>query len=179
MSKHYEPTHTLDPLCMPVTQSYPGLPKLFCIIRYLDKAILILLLMNQFYLIPSDVRFFKNLHLPRTIQNLKYEFRGSVIIYAIRCQITNMVYLGSTMIPGKRWHDHLVTGKHSNAALQAAILKYGISHFTAYVFERDIKFPAHLSTIHEKLAYLHAIEQTYINRFHQDQLFNAINSSAS
>ena len=98
--------------------------------------------MDLFSLIPSNVRFFKDLHLPRTIKNLQYLYRGNAIVYGIRCQITNMIYIGSTLVPGRRWHNHLVTFTNSNDALQAAIAKYGLSKFTAYVFEGDVKFPA-------------------------------------
>ena len=135
--------------------------------------------MDLFYLIPSTVRFFKDLHLPRTIKNLQYLYRGKAIIYGIRCQITNMVYIGSTLVPGRRWHNHLVTGTNSNDALQAAIANHGLSKFTAYVFEGDVAFPAACWSKVDKLAFLHKVEQTYINRFPKAQLYNEVNSSNS
>lgn len=135
--------------------------------------------MHLFYLIPSTVRFFKDLHLPRTIKNLQYLYKRNAIVYGIRCQISNMVYIGSTLTPGRRWHNHLVTGTGSNGALQAAIAKHGLSKFTAYVFEGDVKFPASCVSIEDKLAFLHKVEQTIINRFPKGQLYNEINSSNS
>ena len=88
-----------------------------------------------------------------------------------------MVYVGSTLVPGRRFSNHLVTGYNPNEALQVAITKHGLSQFTAYVFE-VVEFPAGLS-LAQKCSYLRAVEQTYIDRFPAAQLYNYINSSNS
>ena len=129
----------------------------------------------MFYFIPKSVRFFTRLDLPRTIHNMKYEYRGKAIVYAFRCTITNMVYVGSTFAPGRRFDNHLVTGLYSNFNLQGAIQLHGIKNFTAYILE-VVVFPAGL-THKEQRIYLRGVEQSHIDRFPSIQLYNEINSS--
>jgi group I intron endonuclease len=131
--------------------------------------------MTKFTFIPNSVRFFKNLHMPRTIKNMQYLYRGKAIVYGIRCQVDNMVYIGSSLVPGRRFDNHLVTGKYSNTALQQAIQTHGLPQFTAYVFE-EVKFPTNL-TLNDKLKLLHQKEQYYMNMFPKAQLYNSIASS--
>ena len=158
----------------------------------------------MFYFIPKSVRFFTRLDLPRTIHNMKYEYRGKAIVYAFRCTITNMVYVGSTLAPGRRIDNHLVTGLYSNFNLQGAIQLHGIKNFTAYILsstlkggylvlycivlyiqgipthlwggERVVVFPAGL-THKEQRIYLRGVEQSHIDLFPSIQLYNEINSS--
>ena len=131
--------------------------------------------MNKFTFIPRFVTYYMNLHIPRTITNIQYRYQSSIIVYAIRCQVTNMVYVGSSFTPARRVHNHLITGKYSNAALQAAIAKHGLSKFTFYALE-EVKIPSGLSQSDRK-AHLLAAEQHYINMFPKAQLYNSINSS--
>ena len=133
--------------------------------------------MTRFTFIPHFVDYYMNLQLPRTIKNIQYRYRSTPIVYAIRCQVTNRVYVGSSFTPGRRIHNHLVTGHYSNAALQAAIAKYGLSKFTYYTLE-VVEMPSGLSSAESK-AFLLAREQDYINRFPKSQLYNAISSSVS
>ena len=122
------------------------------------------------------MRFFTNLHLERTIKNLQYIYRKDAIVYAFRCNINSMVYVGSTLIPGRRFHNHLVTGDNSNFALQQAITQHGVNNFTAYIFE-IVVFPAGL-TLDEKKAFLRSVEQKYIDMFPKAQLYNSINAKS-
>jgi group I intron endonuclease len=82
-----------------------------------------------------------------------------------------MVYIGSTTVPKLRFHNHLVTGKNSNEALQADILKYGLGNFVAYVFE-VVTLPQHLTMV-QKQALLHKIEQNYLDMYPKSQLYNS------
>ena len=133
--------------------------------------------MTNFYFIPQNIMFFTQLQSPRTIKNLQYRFRNDAIVYAFRCQVNNLVYVGSTLTPGRRFHNHLVTGKFSNPALQADITKFGVDKFTAYVFE-IVVFPNGLS-LDQKRQYLRDREQVHMSKFPDAQLYNAIRSSVT
>jgi group I intron endonuclease len=132
--------------------------------------------MTTFTFIPKSVRFFTNLHLERTIKNLQHIYRKDAIVYGFMCNITHMVYVGSTLIPGRRFHNHLVTGKPSNLTLQQAITQHGLNNFIAYVFE-IVVFPTGL-TLDEKKAFLKIVEQKHMDKFPKAQLYNNYNSSA-
>ena len=84
----------------------------------------------KFTWIPNHVTYYLNLDSPRVIRELQYRFKNSVLVYGIRCNINNMVYVGSTSDPRQRFYQHLVSGFKSNALLQADIAKYGVSHST-------------------------------------------------
>jgi group I intron endonuclease len=131
--------------------------------------------MTKFYFIPNSVIYYMNLHLPRTLKGLQYRLRNDVIVYAIRCQINNKVYVGSTFTPGRRLHQHLVTGEKSNLLLQADIQKYGIDHFTLYIME-IVEFKPMIFT--QRTKYLREREQYHMNKFSQKQLYNSVRSSA-
>ena len=83
----------------------------------------------------------------------------------------------SSLTPGKRFHNHLVTGNNSNAQLQADIAKYGLDSFVACVFE-VVPLSKYMS-FKAKMVALHKIEQSYISKFPKEQLYNRIGSSAS
>jgi group I intron endonuclease len=108
-----------------------------------------------------------NLHLERTIKALQYRYRGTAIVYGIRCQVNNMVYIGSSVVPAHRLLQHLVTGEKSNAALQADIAKDGIDKFTLYVFE-EVSM--------SELSDLRSKEQHRMDQFPPQQLYNSIRS---
>jgi hypothetical protein len=121
--------------------------------------------------IPEQFAYYRNLHWPKTIDNMRYRFRGKAIIYGIRCRVTNMIYIGSTFTPVDRFRQHLVTGHSSNQALQDAIAKYSLAVFNVYIF-KVVVFPKGL-TSKERELHLFAIEQSYINQFPKDRLYNA------
>ena len=127
--------------------------------------------------IPKSVRFFTDLHLERTIKMLQYTYRKDAIVYAFMSNVDRMVYIGSTLVPARRFHNHLVTGQFSNITLQQAISQHGLESFVAYVFE-VVVFPAGLS-LKEKKAFLRAVEQKHIDKFPKAQLYNSINSVSS
>ena len=88
-----------------------------------------------------------------------------------------MVYVGSSLTPGRRVHNHLVTGHYSNHALQADIAKYELGKLTYYTLQ-EVEIPVSLSK-DERKAYLLAAEQHYINKFPKGQLYNSNNSSVN
>ena len=120
--------------------------------------------------IPNYLTYYLNLQLPRVIRSIQYRFKDSVLVYGIRCNINNMVYVGSTTDPRHRFYQHLVTGHLSNDLLQADISKYGISQFTLYIFE-VIQFPSGLNAV-QKDQYLRKSEQNHIDNFPASQLYN-------
>jgi hypothetical protein len=90
------------------------------------------------------------------------------LVYAIKCEVNGMIYIGSTLIPGWQFDNHLVSGKYSNPALQADLQQYGLDNFTVYVLEL-IKIHTDLS-IKDKTNILQKVEQKHINKFPKKQL---------
>lgn len=127
---------------------------------------------NLFVALPTYVAYYMHLDRPNIISKLRYRFKDYSIVYGIRLQTTGQLYIGSTNMPQVRFQNHLVTGDMSNAALQAAITKYGLSRFVAYVFE-VVEYRSGLSKLEQR-----GVEQRYINLFPKAQLFNTINSSS-
>lgn len=118
--------------------------------------------MTKFYYIPNSVTYYMYFHLSRTIK-IQYRYRNDAIVYAIRCQVTNMVYVGSTFSPGRRLYQHLVSGLDSNQALQRDIHKYGIDRFTFYVLE-VVDFPQG-ACYDKKGQHLRRTEQMYMDKY--------------
>ena len=129
------------------------------------------------YFIAAPQHFAYYLHLddPKVVRAMRYRFKNKSIIYGFRCHITRMMYIGSTLTPGLRFSEHLITGHHSNEALQEAMQVHGLSNFTGYVF-KIVDVPKHLTT-NQARAYLSKIEQTYLDKFPEEQLYNVIKSS--
>ena len=123
---------------------------------------------------PTHIAYYKNLHLLSSFNGLIHRFRGQSIVYGIRCRITNMIYIGSTTNPIKRFNKHLVTGEKSNDRLQNAINKHGLEWFTVYVFE-SFKFDPKQSR-DQRVLDLRKVEQKYIDMFPKSTLYNYINS---
>lgn len=130
---------------------------------------------NSFIRVPAHIAYYRNVHLPLIVSKLCYRFKGQPIIYGIRCRATDKIYIGSTFVPSDRFYKHLVKGDRSNIALQEAIVKHGLEWFTVYVFE-VVKFPSELGYLGKKL-YLRDLEQQYIDRFPEAQLYNSIRSA--
>jgi len=107
---------------------------------------------------------------PRIIRKLQYRFKHDAIIYGIRCQVTNMLYVGSTLSSSLRFHKHLITGEQSNANLQAAIVKYGLGMFTVHIF-KVVSIPMGATYNVEKDILL-AYEKEYILAVPSQRLYN-------
>ena len=118
--------------------------------------------------------FYMNLHLPRAIDNMRYSLRNTPIIYGIRCRVTGMMYVGSTLTPQNRFQKHLIANSHSSSDLQADMNKYGLHSITVHILE-VVKFPANLSPSRHK-SYLTQVEQTYIEQWPQAKRYNIRNS---
>lgn len=86
--------------------------------------------------VPNSISYHKHLNDPDQVSLLQRMYRPFGIVYGLRCDINNMIYVGSSHVPGLRFSKHLVTHSRSNASLQAAIAKYGLESFTALVYEK-------------------------------------------
>lgn len=124
--------------------------------------------------ISRSVIYYTNIHLPLVMDKIKYRFRYSTVIYGLRCNVNNMVYVGSTTKPADRFYQHTIEGKGSNKPLQADIAKYGLDKFTLYIFE-IVVYPAGLTTSQQN-THLKALEQSFMDRFPAPQLYNSIRS---
>jgi len=125
-----------------------------------------------------NVQFYMNLHLPRAIDNMRYRFRDTPIIYGIRCRVTGKMYIGSTLTPQDRFRKHLIANTHSSPDLQADIKKYKLPAFTVYILE-IVQIPTHLSqSKSQSSSYLKQVEQTYIDRWPVAKRYNIRDSYA-
>lgn len=122
----------------------------------------------------QDQYYYTRLDNTRVIRQLRYHFKDKAIIYGIRCHVTQMIYIGSTLAPALRFHSHLVTHEHSNLNLQADISKHGLGKFTVHIFEY-VEFPVG-SSYNEKMVILRKVEQQYIDRIPTKRLYNSINA---
>lgn len=127
--------------------------------------------------IPAAISYHMHLDKPEKVRKLQYMYRGSSIVYGVRCQIDNRIYIGSTMEPGLRFHKHLVSHERSNADLQEAMDLHGVGKFTVQVFE-VVSYPGN-ATYKERKELLTQREQLIINQIPKQQLYNSINASAS
>ena len=82
------------------------------------------------------------------------------------------MYIGSTSSPSRRFHNYLISGEHSNGKLQAAIDKYDLSNFVAYVLE-VVPMPLNVTTL-QRDSILQKVEQSHINKYPEAQLYNKI-----
>ena len=129
----------------------------------------------KFTFITKYVEYYMHLDNVRVVNLLRYRYKGKAIIYGFRCLVDGMVYVGSTTMPKLRFHNHLITGSHSNAALQAAINEHGLENFVAYVFELVVLPPN--ASKEQVSSIMRSAEQRHINKFPKAQLYNSINSS--
>lgn len=127
--------------------------------------------------IPDDIAYYLHLSDPRIIKKLQYRYDGKCVVYGVRCQIDNRIYVGSTLNPGKRFHNHLVSLGKSNSFLQAAISEHGLDSFTVHIFE-EVIMPLD-ATYSVRKSILLQREQYIMNLIPQQQLYNKINASLS
>lgn len=133
------------------------------------------IMINRFQGINPYLAYYMNLDKPGVITRLQYRYRQSSIVYAIRNQLNNKVYVGSTNSAGLRFHNHLISGTPSNPNLQSDIMKYGLNHFVVYILE-VVSYPAGMTNQQQRV-YLHTREQSRMDLFAKHQLYNAINAS--
>lgn len=127
--------------------------------------------------IPKDVAYYLNLDKSGVITSLRYRFKKSPIIYGIRCRPDGMIYVGSSLAPGLRFHKHLITGEESNQNLQDAISEHSLGQFTVHIF-KVVDFPAHFNYCSplwgekEKKTHLLKLEQEYLDMIPHKRLYN-------
>lgn len=129
-----------------------------------------------FYRIPNNIPYYMNLDTPGVLDRLQYRVKNKVIVYALRCQVNNMVYVGSSFTPGRRLYMHLIANTQSNKYLQADIKLYGLHKFTAYILE-DVQISKGLSYL-ERVKLVHKVEQSHMDLFPVEQLYNTVRSVA-
>lgn len=129
----------------------------------------------KFRFMPPHVAYYQDLSKHHVFNSLCQRFRNVPVIYGLRCVVTGMIYVGSTMVPQDRFYQHLVTGRYSNAQLQDAINTYGLSKFTAIIFE-VVDFPPNLS-YKERKTYMVEREKHFISKFPSIQLYNVLYKS--
>lgn len=125
--------------------------------------------------IPEHIAYYMHLDNPDVIKALQYRFKNVPIVYGIRCQVNGLIYIGSSLAPGLRFHKHLITGERSNDALQAHITKYGLGKFTVHIF-KVVEFPSDSSYAEKKTL---LITQEYLNLIPVRRRYNTINASSS
>jgi predicted GIY-YIG superfamily endonuclease len=112
----------------------------------------------------------------KNIDKMRYLYSNAAIIYGIVCETSNEIYVGSTWDSVRRYNKHFLSKDISrkNKELQAAINKYGIENFTAYIFTK-VTIDRSLTKEQKKLI-LRSVEQQYIDMFPKNQVFNPIRS---
>jgi group I intron endonuclease len=126
----------------------------------------------KFVRVPKDVAYYLHLDDPNVVKGLRYRFQYTPLIYGITCMVNQMIYIGSTQNPSKRFHKHLTirSTSTSNKDLQAAITQYGLHNFKVHIFEL-VRLPRE-ATYEEKQALLRNVERRYIAHFPKSQLYN-------
>jgi hypothetical protein len=109
--------------------------------------------------LPS-VQKFTNLHLTASVSAAKKTLKVLCGVYALVCQKTGGIYIGSSSDLSQRLNHH-VSNHSSNAHLQNAINKYGLENFVLIVVEY-YKFNPDF-TISDNVAQLLAREQYWLD----------------
>jgi len=102
---------------------------------------------------------FNNLHITENLKKARGELKGLAGVYAIICNESHTIYIGSSSDLGNRMTDHIM--ESSNAHLRRAMNKYGLESFTFIVIEFVEMYPD-LSQ-EENKANLIAREQFYLD----------------
>jgi group I intron endonuclease len=93
-----------------------------------------------------------------------------MIVYGIYNNITNQIYIGSSIEPSTRVYNHLISSKDSNVHLQSSIKAYGLPSFTFVVFS-VLELSNNLTKL-EKKDMIIPLEQKYLDMFPKSQLYN-------
>lgn len=125
-------------------------------------------------IIPHHISKHTSLNDVRNINKMRYNYNHIPIVYAMVCENTQMIYVGSTWDSVKRFNKHLIKFERMNTRLLSDIQKYGLESITLYIFLK-VPFDSKVSNLVKKRTLL-AVEQSYIDMFTKDQLYNSINS---
>ena len=132
-------------------------------------------MLASFKLVYGYIAYYMHLDSPKVIRGLRYAYKRKAIVYILRNTITDMLYVGSTLSPSLRFHDHFIA-RNTNSALQEAMSHDGVSNFVAYIME-EVVFPRGF-TFNDKVKHLRVIEQSYMDKYPVEQLYNSIRSSS-
>jgi len=118
---------------------------------------------------PDAISYHMHLEDSKRLSKLQAMYRKYAIVYGLRSNIDNRIYIGSSLTPGLRFHHHLITASRSNFNLQAAIAEHGLENFTALVYA---KFEWNRNDYEGTKKFLLQQEQLIMDQFPREQLFN-------
>ena len=118
---------------------------------------------------PKTLSFHKEMTNIGQVELLQHMYRAFAVVYGFRCDLDNRTYVGSSVNPGLRFHNHLVSRTHSNAALQSVISTHGLDNFTIVVFEKH-KWEGR--SYDEMKKFITQREQFIMDQFPLQQLYN-------
>jgi group I intron endonuclease len=101
------------------------------------------------------------LHITKNLKAAKEALSGAAGVYAIICNVTGAIYIGSSIDIGTRLVRHLVIN-NTNEHLQHAITKYGLENFSFCVVEFYEVNPS--VSLETNKANLLALEQKHLDR---------------
>jgi hypothetical protein len=124
---------------------------------------------------PKTLSFHKGLTNLSQVVLLQHMYRPFAVVYGFRCDLDNRFYVGSSVTPGLRFHNHLVSHANSNATLQSAFNTHGLDHFTFTAQARCVVFEKHKwegRTYEEMKTFITQREQFIMDQFPKQQLYN-------
>ena len=105
-----------------------------------------------------------------TIELIRETYKDKMIVYGVYNNITNQIYIGSSIEPSTRIYNHFISSRDSNVYLQSSIKTYGLSSFTFVVFS-VLELSNNLTKL-EKKDMIIPLEQKYLDMFLKSQLYN-------
>lgn len=129
------------------------------------------------------LHYYMHLTNVKVINLLRHRYDKKGVVYGIRCRLTGQTYIGHTVDPKVRFYSHFIrlrqsrSSDHSqsNSNLQLAIDRYGLHNFYAYIYA---VIPLDSMPTGQAKEKLRTIEQTLIDHYPKDQLYNKINSKS-
>ena len=105
-----------------------------------------------------------------TIELIRETYKDKMIVYGVYNNITNQIYIGSSIEPSTRIYNHFISSRDSNVYLQSSIKTYGLSSFTFVVFS-VLEVSNDLTKL-EKKDMIIPLEQKHLDMFPKSQLYN-------
>lgn len=129
-------------------------------------------------MIPNHLTVHTSLHVRKNVDKLRYKYDHMAIIYGIVCNITQMIYIGSSWDPVRRFNKHFIKKDPSrmNPYLLADIDKYGLENFTVYVFTKVVI--NRNDTLKVRKATLRKVEQSYMDMYPTELMYNSIKAES-
>jgi len=128
--------------------------------------------------IPNHLTVHTSLHVRKNIDKLRYKYDHMAIIYGIVCNITQMIYIGSSWDPVRRFNKHFIKKDPSqmNPYLLADIDKHGLDNFTVYIFTKVVINRS--DTLKDRKATLRKVEQSYMDMYPTEFMYNSIKAES-